>query len=281
MPFLIIIGVLIIAIRVVIAINDRRFKRMASSEIAALFGSSEKAPAMAFSEAQLAGLPEPVQTYLRRSLHEGQPYITCARLKQSGFMRLAPDQPWRPFQAEQYFTVNRPAFLWLAKMRVMPLIWVTGRDLYARQQGNMLIRILSTITVVNAVGPKIATGAFVRYIAECGWFPTAFVRNSILRWEAVDARTARAIARDGDVEAIVTFHFDPNGDITKVSSESRYREVDDPQPTHWHADLSHYREFSGVRLPAQVEVVWDLETGSFPYWRGTIVDIEFNVPAQY
>jgi hypothetical protein len=41
------------------------------------------------------------------------------------------------------------------------------------------------------------------------------------------------------------------------------------------------REFRGICIPNQVEVMWNLATGDFSYWRGGVTDIEYNVPALY
>ena len=130
-------------------------------------------------------------------------------------------------------------------------------------------------------GPKITVSAFVRLIAELVWFPTALVDNPHLQWEAVDGHTVRVIATDGDVRAAVTYHFDDQGDLVRVSSQDRFHDVTDAQPTPWYVNLGGYREFAGVRIPAEAEVVWEFEAGPFPWWRGTITEVEYNVLERY
>jgi hypothetical protein len=48
-----------------------------------------------------------------------------------------------PFEAEQYFTVNPPVFLWRATFRMAPLVSVTGRDQYRAGTGSIEMRLLS------------------------------------------------------------------------------------------------------------------------------------------
>ena len=280
MPVLIICSVIAVILGLVIVSNSNRFNRMVDKEIEAIFQDGTKQSATTFSHDDLEKLPEPVQKYLKRSLKEGQPYINCVRLKQSGGMRLAPDQQWKPFVAEQYFTVEPPAFIWRAKLQFLPLIWVTARDKYVRQYGNMLIKILTTLTVANAKGPNVASAAMIRFVSEMMWFPAALINSDYLQWEAVNATSARAIVNDNGVGAVLTFDFDEEGDISEVVAD-RYKDADDETPTKWCGRIRQYGEFKGVRIPSEVEVGWELETGYFAYWRGNITDIEFNVRARY
>ncbi|MBZ0300143.1 MAG: hypothetical protein K8J31_10395 [Anaerolineae bacterium] len=281
MPVLILLILLLILLALGVWSNDRQLNAMTNREIDALFASRKPAPDWTFTQAEIAHLPEPVQTYLKRNVPEGQPAIYSVRLKQSGQMRLSPDQPWKPFRAEQYFTVDPCAFLWRVKSQFLPLIWVSGRDQYARQQGDMLIKILSTLTVARASGPKTSVSALIRDLAEMIWFPTAWVHNDRLRWEAVDATTARAILHDHGVEARVTFHFDADGDLRELESNSRYQNETDAQPTRWWVTFGGYETFHGVRIPAQAEVSWEPESGRYAWWRGTITTIDYNIPARY
>lgn len=281
MPFLVAVVALFIVLALVITISNNRFNQMVNAEIEAMFGALGSQSTKTFSVSDLEGLPEPVQKFLARSLKEGQPYVDSVRLRQSGTMRLSPDQPWKPFEAEQYFTTNPPAFIWLAKTNFLPLIWVVARDKYGQQQGNMLVKILATLTIVNATGPQLASAAFIRFLAELMWFPISVLKQDYIQWEAVDATCARAVARDKDVKAGLTYYFDKTGDLTKVVSENRYKNADDPHPTPWCGYFKQYKELNGVRLPSEVEAGWELETGYFAYWRGSITHIEFNVPTRY
>ena len=47
----------------------------------------------------------------------------------------------------------------------------------------------------------------------------------------------------------------------------------------WTGYYRDYREMDGVRIPAEAEVVWNLDSGDFSYARFKITDIEFNTPS--
>ena len=104
-----------------------------------------------------------------------------ARLKQEGVFRRGPGQDWVPIEAEQYFTTDRPSFLWHAMLRPGRFFWIEGRDRYDRGKGSMRIRLLSTITVADATGPEIDVSSLVRYLGEMPWFPGAFLHRGVVR----------------------------------------------------------------------------------------------------
>lgn len=270
------IGLIVALIAGLLWFSDRRFERKVNQEIDTLFQAATPPDAEMISADDL---PAPVRRYFRRTLERNQPYMQQVRLKQRGTIRLAPDQPWKPFTAEQYFTTNPPGFIWVADLRFLPGVWVKARDKYMQRRGNMLIKLLSTITIANAKGEKIDPSALIRYMAEMMWFPTAMLNQRYIRWEAVDDRTARAIARDYEVS--LTFHFDENDDIIKVVSEDRYLNTNDPQPTRWIGHCKRYQTVNGMRLPVEVEVGWEPESGYYGWWRGKVTAIEYNKPKRY
>ena len=62
------------------AVAARRLRRDARQ----LFATAHNGPARRYHEAQLAGLPVPVQRYFRHVLPEGQPYLRGLRLRHGG-----------------------------------------------------------------------------------------------------------------------------------------------------------------------------------------------------
>ena len=69
-------------------------------------------------------------------------------------------------QAEQYYTVTEPSFIWKANMAMMPIISITARDKYVNGKGQMTIKALSLIPIANSSGQKVDQGTLQRYLAE-------------------------------------------------------------------------------------------------------------------
>lgn len=82
-------------------------------------------------------------------------------------MRTKPGQEkWMIANAEQYFTVDHPAFIWKVKMNMMPLLTVTGKDKFEDGNGSTTIKLFSLINMENASGQKIDQAALQRFL--CG-----------------------------------------------------------------------------------------------------------------
>ena len=281
MPLLLIaiaIGATIVG---VVAAMDRRMQRRIDAEVEALFADLPAGRPAAISEAELETLPAPVGRYLRLVVEPGRPAIRCTRLRQTGTMWLAPGASPKPFTAVQYFSAEPPAFIWHARLSLLPRVWVSARDRYYRRSGNMLIKPLSTVTIGDESGPGLTTASFIRFVAEAMWFPTAFARASYLHWEAIDDRSARALVDDGGVTASLVFHFDDDGHLARVESPDRMRESADPGPTPWYGEVWDYRTFDGVRVPTRARVSWVLESGEFTYWEARLTDLEHDRPERY
>lgn len=68
-------------------------------------------------------------------------------------------------QSEQYFTTEKPSFIWKATIKLALLIHIIRRDKYWNGKGSMLIKFLSLFTVANSKGKEINQGYYlVRYL---------------------------------------------------------------------------------------------------------------------
>lgn len=265
---------------VVIIYNRYDFKKAVQAEIISMFHNANNAPVEVVSESDIVRLPEPVQRWLRRSNVIGKKPCSTVRLKQRGYFRLKPNQKWMPFLAQEYFLTKAPEFIWYTVMKPAPMMFITGRDAFRNNAGNMLIKLLSTITVANARGPEIDQGAAVRYLNEIMWFPAAAL-NSYIIWEAIDERSAKATISYGAQRASATFVFSAEGDLQTMEAQ-RYRESDGKYSLErWSTPISAYGEFGGIRVPTQGAGIWHSENSDFSYIKLEVIDIEYDIPAVY
>jgi hypothetical protein len=221
-----------------------------------------------------------VRKWLHHSQAAGKTSANTVRLKQRGLFRMKEGQNWVPFEAEQYYTVDPPAFVWKATMRMSPFVWIKGRDMFNAGRGHMLIKLLGLIPVVNMKGPKLDQAVLQRYLSEITWFPSAAV-SKYIRWEEVDALSARATITSGDVSASALFYFDESGRPTGLTAQ-RYRLAgSDFVLDTWETPNGEEREMGGLLIPAKAAAQWKLSTGDLPYARIEITEIEYNNPALY
>lgn len=271
-------------VRVTRARWDRATTTLAQSIVEASQREAEERGQAAFDRASLDALPDPVRRYLDCALPGDGRIIRVARLESAGtFRRVAPGEPlgpeekWMPFTASQTFTTDPPAFVWSARMRMMPFVDVFVRDAYAEGRGSMQAAALGVVTVVDEHGgPGLDSGALLRYLAESPWLPTALLPGERLSWTAIDASHARATLRDGGTEVSAVFAFTPDGDIAGVTAE-RAMSVDGAfVVVPWQGRFWQHGVRDGMRIPLRGEVSWLLDGEWRPYWRGEIVGGEYD-----
>lgn len=276
-----ILAVLIVLVFVVSAAANSLFDRQVAKEVGELYGSSTENKNEIITIEDLAGLPPCVRKWMERSQVVGKEKISTVRLKQKGLMRLTVDQPWMPFEAQQYFAVDQPGFVWKAKVKMNPLLYFTGRDRYFQGHGEMNIKALSLLTVVNASGSsEMDQSTLLRYLAEMMWFPTAAL-NDYIKWEEVDDNSARATMTYMGVTGSGVYTFDDNSDLASFFAK-RYREENGQYVmAPWGGVVRGYNEFNGIRISSKTDVIWKLETGDFHWFQCEITDIDYNKPQLY
>ena len=279
---LLILGIVIVIIVLFVAISRSIFDKKITKEINLLARDGRKAQSKTFSFNDLEGLPEPVQRYFKYALKDGQEHIKFVRLKQVGEFRMKENQSWMPIKAEQYFATEDPAFIWRVKFTMAPFIWIDGRDMYYQGKGNMLIKVLSTITVADATGSEMDISSLIRFLAEAPWFPTALLPSDYLEWKEIDSNSARAVIKDNGYTALGIFTFNEKGEIIKFVTNDRYMEADGKYfKEQWAGYYRNYQEIEGMKIPMEGEVEWNLSDRDLQYAKLKITDIQYNVPSKY
>ncbi len=255
--------------------KQRAVRHTIHNEAFELLQRGEQAQPGFITEAQLLGLPEIMQRYLRYTGAVGKEPIRTVRLKQKGVMRQEPGQNWLPLVAEQYFTTTPPAFLWQATIRPFPLFSISATDQFSYGHGNMLIKLWSFITVGDARGPFLDQGELQRYLGEMVWFPTAWLTNAI-QWQAMDAHSVKATFHQQSVPASVVLHFDEQDQLTHLTAERYMEEHRHYRLEPWSVQVQEYQEVDGMRIPTEIEITWHLASGDFTWFRCKITEIEYN-----
>lgn len=254
----VVIGLLVIVVVAAFA-GAARF-RAAGRERAHEMIASARAESAPISEADVAGLPEPVTRWLRRSGAIGRPRVVHARLVQSGTIRQDAKSGWMRFEAEQVFIGPKPGFLWTAIVPMSGVPAVAVRDGYVNGRGSTLVKALGLFTMQEVSGPEMDAGALQRYLGELSWLPTAAL-NPGIRWEPIDNSSARATITDGATTVSGVFEFSEDGDLIHYSTR-RYRALADGFAlTDQTFTLSEHAVTDGLRVPRRAMAVWHLPEG--------------------
>ena len=221
-------------------------------------------------------LPVPVAAYFRFALKEGQARIRTAKIHHEGEFHL--NDKWIPFDSTQDFSAHPAGFVWDATMKMNPFLNVSVRDSYLMGRGAMSAQILSFVTMMDAHDDaRLDAGSLMRYLAELAWLPTALLPSANLKWTAIDDRRALATLSDGATTVALEFGFNPNGEISDFFAPSRIYSLEgESKAFPWAGRLWNYHERNGMRIPLEGEVSWRMPHGSEPYYRGKIVDIQYD-----
>ncbi|HET6590816.1 MAG TPA: DUF6544 family protein [Candidatus Nitrosocosmicus sp.] len=274
--------VVVFAYFVTISLSDMLFKQQIEREIKRLYSASEDISNKTFSPEQIKDLPEPVKRYFTHSLEGGQHYISYVKLKHTGEFRQDENQKWMPIEGHEYFTTEIPGFIWIGKISLLPLVWITGIDMYLEGRGAFQIKIMSIFTISDAPrGKELDQSELMRWLAESPLFPTALLPSNYLHWEPVDSDSAKAMINYSGTKVEALFHFNKKGEIIQMNAD-RYRAVDNSfVKEKWLGHYSNYAPAENMVVPWNIELSWNSEIGNFTYAKFKINDIKYDDPVKY
>lgn len=229
---------------------------------------------------ELDGLPAPVQRYFRTALKEGQPLVAAVSIEHTGTFNMSETgEQWKSFSSAQRVIIQRPGFVWAARIRMAPGMSVYVHDAYVAGEGVLTAKLFGLLTVMEQPSTsELAHGELMRFFAEAAWYPTALLPSQGVSWETIDDTRASATLTDGTMTVKLMFQFDAQGLISSVRSNGRFRQVDGVLvAAPWQGRYWGYEERNGMLVPLAGEVEWLLADGAKPYWRGRIERIQYEM----
>ncbi|NCQ59617.1 MAG: hypothetical protein GW913_02985 [Myxococcales bacterium] len=169
-------------------------------------------------------------------------------------------------------SISLVEFAWRAGIKMGPLMTAVVVDAYEAGHGRLDVKLWGAIRVAHDEGPAVDRGEAQRYLAELPWNASAFLDNESLRFDEGPEGSVRVWA--GDPATYVDLHFDEEGDIVRTYTETREHGHEGCVP--WEGNFSAYETFGSLRMPTHGEVSWQRPTGSFTYWRGDIVSLDWE-----
>lgn len=252
------------------------FDRATAAREAAIVANLSAEAAPSLTQEAVDSLPLPVKRWLAGSGAIGRPTAPKVTLYQRFELKMKPGQSkWYTGQARQVFNTQQPAFVWSITLNMGPMAPVVGRDEFYQGQGAMLIRLLGLAAVVDeSHNARINEGTLQRFLGEMVWFPTAAL-NPYLRWEAIDAHSARATLTYGGTTGSGVFTFDEKGDFVQFSTLRYYGGGPDAQRREWiiSAERSELRQ--GLRIPTRCTATWRLEEGDWTWARIEVGEVVY------
>jgi hypothetical protein len=235
------------------------FSNMVDKEKQELISKTQKSDQSILNRKDINHLPIPVKKWLEYSGSLNRPIPAYATFKQSMRMKTKPEQSkWYSATAEQLTTVKPPAFNWNVKVDILPFVEMTGRDKFVEGKGEMLIKLNSFFTVVDAAGEKIDEGALQRYLGEIVWVP-AFALSPFIEWEAINDHSAKGTLSYKGTTGSGIFYFNNDGNFSKFVAMRFKGNEPNTKRYEWIMRAKDYNTFDGIRIPTELEATWILD----------------------
>lgn len=231
-----------------------------------------------FSHRELNEFPLNVQKYLKLSVEEGIEIPQFVKIKLKGHFKTDLKSEFKKLTAEEYFSVNKPGFVWNAKISASTFYWIRAVETYLGGSGSILIKLLSSINITELTGNEIDISSLIRYYSEAVLFPTVFLDNNI-SWTYKNPKHSSAVFRIDDMKFKMDFFFNRRGLIERVESSDRFRTTKTGfQKSVYAVNYSDYKKIDGFLIPTKIEVQWKLPANDFTYGIFKIVSIDYKNP---
>lgn len=228
---------------------------------------------------QLRGLPEPVEQYFKHVLSDGQSMISVMEIAQTGVLRISTDSnKWLTFEATQLVRPIQKSFVWNAKVKLLPGIFLSVEDKLEKAVGSGKVKLFSIIPIASDKNHiQLNAGALHRYLAEAVWFPTALLPEAGISWTAIDDKRALATLTVKELTVALEFRFNDRNEVESVYTEGRYGQFKGGyQKRAWEGHFKDYREIEGIKVPAYGEVGWWVDNKFELVWKGDVGKISVN-----
>jgi hypothetical protein len=236
---------------------------------------TEAPPNGVVTEADLAYLPEPVATYVRRSGAVGQPRVANFQVRIHGRIRAGTATAWMSFTGEQVNTYGpEPSRLFFMDATMFGLP-VDILHTYVGPSATMRVKACSLLPMVNAAGPEMDQAETVTLFNDlCILAPAALI-DAPITWASLDEHHIRGTFSNGAHTVTAELVFNDDHDLIDFISDDRTRSSRDGKsftPQRWSTPVRDYRTMDSRRVGTHGEGRWHA-----PKPEGEFAYLEFNL----
>ena len=228
-------------------------------------------------EMDIAGLPIPVQKYIRYSGSVGKPKVNNFKMEFSGGIRKDAQSEWMPFTTEQYNFVDasKRLFFMKASMNHIPL---AGYHCYKNGIAYMDIRLLSLFKVQYMAGEEMNIAETVTFFNDMCCMAPATLIDKRIKWLEVKGNTVKATFTNNNNSISAWLYFNDKGELINFVSNDRFvaSEKSTMKQIPWSTPLKNYKEINGYKLASYCETIYRYPKGDLCYGTFSLTNIEYN-----
>lgn len=245
-----------------------RYDGMVKAQMAAVSEAEAAAGAGPewFTEADIAGLPQPVQRYFRHCGYLGTPKMSYmqAFFTNVDFV-MSPDRTIK-IDYQQLNLVERPDRLALISSSIFGIPF-EGLDSYQGGKGGMQGILAKLIPLFDQRGEIMDRSCLVTWLAECLMVPNAALQDFVHWSEQDETHAAARITWEG-ISAEGVFAFSQEGELLSFRTSDRVAVDMEGKETKadWSAYFRDYHSVGGLRQPGVLQSVWHYEQGDCVYF---------------
>jgi hypothetical protein len=242
---------------------------------------TEPLPNGVVTEADLADLPEPVATYVRRSGAVGQPRVTNFQARIHGRIRAGTTTAWMSFTGEQVNTYGpQPSRLFFMDATMFGLP-VDVLHTYVGPSATMRVKACSLVPMVNAAGPDMDQAETVTVFNDLCILAPAAIIDAPVTWQRVDDHHVCGTFINGAHTVTAELVFSDDHDLIDFISDDRLRASSDAKnftPQLWSTPVREYRTIDSRRVGTHGEGRWHAPEpeGEFAYLEFNLDGITYN-----
>jgi hypothetical protein len=268
----------VVAAGAVVGLQAMRLGDVRQAEAAWRRLETQSADAGRFDLAMVADLPEPARRYFRFAIAPGARLAPAVEIEMDGELSLGTkaEPNFMPMQARQVLAGER-GFVWLLEAG-SGAMRMSGSDGYEGGVGWTRFWLLNIAPVARVSGGgDVARSAAGRAIAEAVfWAPQTLLPRQEVRWEPVDADTARARVSHAGHEHVLEVKVSEDGRPRSVLIQRWSRENSERkwrlQP--FGGEIKGFVEVEGYRLASEVEGGnWFGTDDYFPFYKARVTRI--------
>ncbi len=225
----------------------------------------------------LAGLPDPVSRYIKRSGALGRPRPQNMRVVLDANMYRKPDQSPMRARSVQYNFFGDPTRLFLMRARMFGLP-VKALHVYRQQQATFTVRVASAVNMVDLSGDQISAAETVTVLNDMCLMAPGSLLDDRLTWAGLDDRSAHVRFVNGPHQVAATLVFNDDDELIDFLSDDRPDSSSgDYVPRRWSTPVTEYRDAGDMHLIHRGNAVYEMPDGPFTYGEFTVQSIDYDI----